>query len=84
MVCRAALVDQMVNNQPAMQETRIRSLGKENPLEEEMATHCSVLPGEFQGQRSRAGYSPWGRREPHRTKRPALSLSQWFVRLSQE
>ena len=66
----------MANNQPAMQESRIRSLGKENPLEEEMATHASILPREFQGQRSRAGYGPWGRGEPHRTERPALSLSQ--------
>ena len=28
---------------PAMQETRIRSLGQEDPLEEEMATHSSIL-----------------------------------------
>ena len=28
---------------PAMQETQVQSLGGEDPLEEEMATHCSVL-----------------------------------------
>ena len=33
--------------------------GKEFPLEEEMATHSSILAGEFQGQKSLAGYSPW-------------------------
>ena len=36
----------MVKNPPAMQETRethIRSLGQEDPLEEEMATHSSIL-----------------------------------------
>ena len=33
----------MVKNQPAMQETWVRSLGQEDPLEEEMATHASVL-----------------------------------------
>ena len=34
---------QTVNNLPAMQETQIRSLGQENPLEKGMATHSSVL-----------------------------------------
>ena len=33
----------MVKNQPAMQETQVRSLGREGPLEKEMATHYSVL-----------------------------------------
>ena len=33
----------MVKNLPAMQETRVQSLGWEEPLEEEMATHSSVL-----------------------------------------
>ena len=42
----------MVKNLPAMQETRVRSLGQEDPLEKEMATHCSILPGEFHGLRS--------------------------------
>ena len=34
---------QMVKNPPAMKETRIRSLGWEDPLEEKMATHSSIL-----------------------------------------
>ena len=34
---------QMVQNPRAMQETRLRSLGQENPLEKEMATHSSTL-----------------------------------------
>ena len=33
----------MVKNLPAMQETRIRSLGQEDPLEEGMTTHSSIL-----------------------------------------
>ena len=33
----------MVKNLPAMQEIRVRSLGWENPLENGMATHCSIL-----------------------------------------
>ena len=41
----ASLVAQMVKNLPAMQETRVQSLGWENPLEEGMATHSSILAG---------------------------------------
>ena len=37
------LVVQMVENLPAKQETWVRSLGQEDPLEKGMATHCSVL-----------------------------------------
>ena len=40
---RISLVTQMVKNPPAMQETWVRSLGWENPLEEGMATHSSIL-----------------------------------------
>ena len=34
---------QLVNNLPAMQETWVQSLGKEDPLEKGMATHSSIL-----------------------------------------
>ena len=39
----ASLVAQMVKNLPAIQETWIQSLGQEDPLEKEMATHSSIL-----------------------------------------
>ena len=39
----ASLVAQMVQNPPAMQETSVRSLGPEDPLEKGMATHSSIL-----------------------------------------
>ena len=39
----ASLVTQRVKNTPAVQETRVLSLGWENPLEEEMATHSSIV-----------------------------------------
>ena len=39
----ASLMAQMVKNPPAMQETWVRSLGWEDPLEEGMATHSSIL-----------------------------------------
>ena len=43
-VClRASLVAQSVKNLPAMQETRVLSLGCEDPLEKEMVTHSSFL-----------------------------------------
>ena len=41
-----------------MQEMWVQFLGQEDPLEEEMATHSSILPGKFHGQRSLVGYSP--------------------------
>ena len=40
---QASLVAQMVKNSPAMQETWVESLGWEDPLEREMATHSSML-----------------------------------------
>ena len=57
----AALLAQMVKNPPGMWETWVQSLGWEDALEEGMAAHSSVLPGESLGQRSLAGYSPRGR-----------------------
>ena len=40
---RASLVAQMVKNLPAMQETWVRSLGQEDPVEKVMATYSSIL-----------------------------------------
>ena len=50
----------MVKNLSVMQETRVQPLGWEDPLEKGMSTHSSILAGESHGQRSLAGYSPWG------------------------
>ena len=47
---------QMVKNLPAMQETPVRSLGWEDPLENGMATHSVFLPGKSRGQRTLGGY----------------------------
>ena len=65
-------VAQMVKSLPAMQEMRIQSLVREDPLEEEMAIHSSILAGEFHGQRSLVGYSPWDRKQLDKTKRLTL------------
>ena len=57
---------QMVKNLSAMQETWVHSLGQEDALEKRMVIHSSIfLPGEFYGQRSIAGYSPWDCRAGH-------------------
>ena len=59
---------QMAKNPSAMQETWVQSLGWEDPLEEGMATHSHILPREFHGHRSLAGYSPQGCKESDTTK----------------
>ena len=51
-----------VKNPPAMQETWVRSLGQEDPLEKKMATHSSILAWKILWKKSLAGYSPWGRK----------------------
>ena len=43
----ASLVAQLVTNPPAMQETRVWSLGQEEHLEKEIATHSSILVWEI-------------------------------------
>jgi len=63
----------MVKNLPAMQETRVQSLGWED-VEKRMATTPVFLPGEFRGQRSLAGYSPWGHRESGMTEQLTPSI----------
>ena len=40
---KVSMVAQMVKNLPAMQETRVRSLSREDPLEKGMSTHSSIL-----------------------------------------
>ena len=61
---------QAVQNPPAIQKTQepwVRSLGWEDPLEEEMATTPVFLPGKSHGQRL-AGYSPYGQKESDTTE----------------
>ena len=59
---------QMVKRLPAVQDTQVRSLGWEDPLEEEMATHSSILAWKFHRQRRLAGYSPWDCKESDMTE----------------
>ena len=55
---------QWVKNLPAMQETRVQSLGQRGPLEEEMATHSSILAWEI----------PWTKK-PGRLQ--SIALQSW-------
>ena len=63
-----------VKNLPAKRETpevQAQSLWREDPLEKEMVTRSSIPAWESHGQRSPAGYSPWGHRESDTTERAA-------------
>ena len=59
---------QLVKNLPAVQETWVRSLGWEDLLEKEMATHSSILAWKIHGQRSLVGCRLWGRTKSDTTE----------------
>ena len=65
----ASLVAQMVKRLPATRETWVQSLGQEDPLKMESQPTTVLLPGQFHGQRSLVGYSPWGCKESDTTER---------------
>ena len=58
-------VAQTVENLAAMQETRVQSLGQEDPLEKGMATPSHVLAWKIAWTEEPGGYSPWGGRVGH-------------------
>ena len=64
-----------------VQETQFWSLNREDPLQEEMATHSSILAGWAHGQRSLVGYSPWVEKESDTTQQlnsmHTLSIYLW-------
>ena len=62
------MVAQLVKNLPAMQEIQVQSLGQEDPLEERMATHSSILAWESHGQRGAWRATVHGPRESDVTK----------------
>ena len=59
-----------------MQETQVQSLGWEDPLEKEMATHSTILVWKIPWNWSLAGYGPWDPKESAMTERPTLSFSE--------
>ena len=54
---------------PTMRETRVQSLGWDDLLEKEMATHSSILAWKIPWRKSLVGYSSWGRKESDTTER---------------
>ena len=59
----------MVKNLLAMRETWVRSLGQEDPLEKEMATHPSILAWRIPWTEELGGLQSTGRKESDRTER---------------
>ena len=57
-----------VKNLPAVQETRVQSLGQEDLLEKGMATHSNILAWRIPWTEELADYSPWGNKELNTTK----------------
>jgi len=67
-------VAQTVKNPPAMQETWVPSLGWEDPREEGMAIHSSILAWRILWTEKLAGYSLWSHKESDTTEQ--LSTAQ--------
>jgi len=72
-------VAQTVKNLPAMWEIQVRTLGWEIPWTREWLFTPVFSLGEFHGQRSLAGYSPWGRKEWDMTVTNAYYLPNMFI-----
>ena len=70
----------MVKHLPTMQETRVQLLGREDPLEKEMATHSSTLARKIPQAEKPVGYSPWGRKESTEQLHFQFSSVQLFSR----
>ena len=70
-MCQGLPGGSAVKNLPAVQELQemwVQSLGQEDPREVGMATHSSILPGEFHWQSSLPDCSPWDLKELARTE----------------
>ena len=64
----------MVKNLPALQETQVQFLGREDPLEKEMAIHSSILAWRISWTKEPGGYNPWSHNEWDTTEQLILSL----------
>ena len=65
---RASLIAQLVKNLPAMQETWVRFLGQEDPLEKEMVTHSSILAWRIPWREELGGLQSMGSQESDTTE----------------
>ena len=76
---------QQVKNLPAMQEMRVQSLGQKHPLEEEMATHSSILAWRIPWTEEPSGLHPKGCKESNTAEHTAkvrLDASYLTLRFS--
>ena len=69
MYLKASLVVQRLKRLPAMWENWVRSLGQEDPLEKEMATHSSILAWRIPWMEELGGLQSTGRKESDTTER---------------
>ena len=60
--------DSQVKCLPAMQETWVQFLGREDPMEKKMKSTPVLLPRKFHGQRSLVGYRQWDHKKSDRTE----------------
>ena len=67
----------MVKHLPTMQETCVGSLGREDPLEKEMAIHSSTLAWKIPWTEEPGGYSLWGCKESDTTERLHFHFSYY-------
>ena len=73
------MVAQTVKRLPAMWETWVRSLGRENPQSRKWQPTPVLLPAKTLGWRSLIGYSPWAHKESDMTEQ--LSTSSYYYDL---
>ena len=64
-----------------MQETQVQSLGKEDPLDQAMATHCSILAWKIPWIETLEGYSPGVTKSQHNRVTFSFSYFSWNVRM---
>ena len=69
----------MVKNPPAMRETWVQSLDWEDPLEEGMASHSSILAWRILMDRSLAAYTPWIHKELDMTERLSTQYKPPYI-----
>ena len=63
---------------PETQETTVGSLGREDALKKELATHCGILALKIQWPEEPGGYRPWGRKESDATERLSTQQGKSF------
>ena len=67
----------MVENLPVMQATEVQSLGREDPLEEGMATHSSILAWRIPWTEEPGGLQSMGLQSKSRTEQLTLTYTSW-------